>query len=269
MTRFIVAAQWQGSPAARAMLLAQGAEAIAGDLPRSATVRVDIPTEAGDALGTKVRRKSALLRVHDELLALAPNHQGHDLVVGGDCSIALGSIDRLTIDRADLAVVWFDAHADLHVPATSPSGAASGMALRAVLGEGDLALTSAINPHRVFLVGARSFDDAEADLVDNSDLHVVNSVALDADELAEAVKASGARAVYIHVDVDVIDPAYLTGVLEAVPFGISPAELVTSISRIRAVLPLAGASLAGFAPAHADAAVEDMGTLLRIVGALA
>ncbi len=46
MTRFLVVPQWQGSPAARAMHLIDGAEAIAGDLPRGATVRVDVPVEA-------------------------------------------------------------------------------------------------------------------------------------------------------------------------------------------------------------------------------
>ena len=44
MTRFLIVPQWQGSPAARAMHLVDGAEAIAGDLPRARTVRVEVPT---------------------------------------------------------------------------------------------------------------------------------------------------------------------------------------------------------------------------------
>ena len=43
MTRFVVAPQWQGSPSARAMRLIDGAEAIAGDLPRSALTRIEVP----------------------------------------------------------------------------------------------------------------------------------------------------------------------------------------------------------------------------------
>ena len=68
MTRFLIVPQWQGSPAARAMLLTDGAAAIAGDLPRRDTTVLDVPLEAGDALGTGIRRLSALLRTR-ELIA--------------------------------------------------------------------------------------------------------------------------------------------------------------------------------------------------------
>ncbi len=59
MARFIVAPQWQGSSSSRAMQLIDGAEAIAGDLPRGSTTVLDAPTEAGDAQGTRVHRLSA------------------------------------------------------------------------------------------------------------------------------------------------------------------------------------------------------------------
>jgi arginase len=62
MVRFLVIPQWQGSPAPRAMLLTDGASAISGDLPRAATTVLDVPVEAGESLGTGVRRLSALLR---------------------------------------------------------------------------------------------------------------------------------------------------------------------------------------------------------------
>ncbi len=51
MARFIVAAQWQGSSSSRAMQLIDGAEAIAGDLPRASTTVLEVPAEAGDAQG--------------------------------------------------------------------------------------------------------------------------------------------------------------------------------------------------------------------------
>jgi len=61
----------------------------------------------------------------------------------------------------------------------------------------------------------------------------------------------------------------MSGVTAAVPFGVSSADLVSSITRVREVLPLIGSSITGFAPASPAAAVEDLGTILRIVGALA
>src|SRR5690606_26492970 len=134
MTRFLIVPQWQGSPAARAMLLVEGAQAIAGDLPRAATTVLDIPLEAGDALGTGVHRLSALQRIR----GLVSEHMSEDtVVIGGDCGVTVAALAALPGGVDDLALVWCDAHPDLHTPETSPSGAFSGMALRAALGEGE------------------------------------------------------------------------------------------------------------------------------------
>ena len=69
MTRFLVVPQWQGSPAARAMHLVDGAEAIAGDLPCASTARVEVPASAGEALAlveAALRRLEAGGRLADE-----------------------------------------------------------------------------------------------------------------------------------------------------------------------------------------------------------
>ena len=66
-----------------------------------------------------------------------------------------------------------------------------------------------------------------------------------------------------------LDPAVITGVALPVPFGLSLEQLVAAIVAVRARVPLVGASIAGFAPASAGAAVDDLGTILRVVGALA
>ena len=91
MTRFLVVPQWQGSPAARAMHLVDGAEAIAGDLPRASTARVEVPASAGEALGTGIRRYSALARI--------AGGGGHlDACGGGAGKIAgdrLGTVDEV------------------------------------------------------------------------------------------------------------------------------------------------------------------------------
>ncbi len=272
MTRFIVVPQWQGSPSSRAMTLIDGAEAIAGDLPRSATHRVDVPVEAGETLDTGIRRYSSLARTHaairDALSAGALTDEPA-LVVGGDCSVAIAAISFAAERHPDVAVVWFDAHADLHTADTSPSGALSGMALRAVVEDGPLGAASV--PHdRVVLAGAREVDPTESDFVGTSGLRTVAVDELaDPAALAAAVSATGASSVYIHVDLDVLDPAAVTGVASAVPFGLDVAALTTAIGVLRERMPLAGASLAGFAPASPAAAVDDMGSILRVVGALA
>jgi len=271
MTRFIVVPQWQGSPSARAMLLVDGAEAIAGELPRASCIRVDVPLEAGEALGTGVHRLSALARIQTQVTeALAPVDEPF-LVVGGDCSVAVPAIRHAAARHPALAVVWLDAHGDLNDPPSSPSGAYAGMALRAVIGDGELALPhGTVPPERVVLAGARELDAAEAAYLRTSGIvHLTAESLADPEALADAVAATGADAVYVHVDLDVLDPAAITGVGTPVPFGVEVPQLVAALAELRRRTPLVGASLAGFSPASPHAAVDDMGAILRVIGALA
>ncbi len=265
--RFLVVPQWQGSPSARAMLLVDGATAIAGDLPRASTTVLDVPVEAGESLGTGVRRLSALLRTRD----FVAGGVGDDtVVIGGDCSVTVAALQALPGGTDDLAVVWCDAHPDMHTPDTSPSGAFSGMALRAVLGEGEpqLVLSPAIPRDRVVAVGMRNLDDSEVSEIDG--LRQLSVADLDrVDALAEAVLATGASRVWVHIDVDVLDPAELGGVSSPVPFGLTTAALSAAIRALRERVPLAGATIAGFAPRSPADAVDDLGALLRLVGAVA
>lgn len=272
MARFLVVPQWQGSPSSRGMQLIDGAAAIAGDLPRAACTTIEVPMEAGEALGTGIRRLSALQRIRGEIDERLAEARTDTVVVGGDCGVAVPAVGRAAAAHPGLAVVWLDAHPDLHTPETSPSGAYSGMALRAVLGtsvDGMALPPGAVPASRVVLAGARSYDPPEEDAVDQLGITVVDAAALaDADALADAVRATGADAVFVHVDLDVLDPSAIAGVTDPVPFGVSVADLVAAIGRLRASVPLAGASLSGFAPATPAAAVDDLGAILRIVGAL-
>ena len=273
MARFVIVPQWQGSPSSRAMQLIDGAQAIAGDLPRASCTTVDIPLEAGESVETGVHRFSTLRRTRELVdLELAPISDPV-MLIGGDCGVAVGAVGHAVRRQPDLAVVWLDAHPDLHTPESSTSGAFSGMALRAILGEGadGLALApGSVATGRLVLAGAREYEPAEEDAATALGLTTLEASDLSRpDALAEAVAATGASAVYIHVDLDVLDPASMSGVTASVPFGVSLADLLASIAGVRAALPLVGSSITGFAPSSPAAAVDDLGTILRIVGALA
>lgn len=271
MTRFVIAPQWQGSSSSRAMQLIDGAEAIAGDLPRAATIAIDAPPEAGDAQGTGVLRASALVRMRDRIRDAVAGVRGeHAVTIGGDCGVALGAVSAVAGD--DLAVVWIDAHADLNTPESSPSGAFHGMVLRSILGDGidPLRLSPGIPASRVVLAGTRSLDDEEQRYIDENGVRTLPVADLaDVDALADAVVATGATRVFVHLDLDVLDPAEIAGVALPEPFGARATDVAASIRRLRERVPLAGATITEFSPASPAAAVEDLGTILRLVGALA
>jgi len=73
----------------------------------------------------------------------------------------------------------------------------------------------------------------------------------------------------VHVDLDVLDPSEMAGIGHPEPFGVSTADLIAGLRRLRERVPVAGASLTEFSPSSPEAAFDDLGTILRIIGALA
>lgn len=258
---FVVVPQWQGSPSSRAMRLADGAAAIRADLPASSTREVAVPLEAGDEQGTGVARFGSLQLVRERLTDVLGELDDAAIVIGGDCGVSAAAVAHVA--GPDLAVVWFDAHPDLNTPATSPSGAFGGMVLASLVENG------ALDPARVLVAGARVWDGGEEDFAREKGIASVDVAGVaDAAALAEAVAATGARRVYLHIDLDVLDPAEFDGLLEPIPFGLEATQLVAAIKAILARVPLAGATIASFAPESPERAVDDAPTILRLLAAL-
>lgn len=266
---FVVVPQWQGSGSSRAMRLVDGAEAIRGDLPASSTVVVEIPLESGDAQGTGVHRLSSIAVVRDRLAQTLAEVNGTAITIGGDCAVELAAVGRAA-EAPDVAVIWFDAHPDLNTPESSPSGAFSGMVLRTLLGDGPHQLVPevALLPSRVILAGERSFDPAEDAFIAEHGIRCITAGDVSGDELISAIESTGAERVYVHIDLDVIDPMGIVSVGSPEPFGVPAEVFVDSLKAVLARFPLAGAGITGFAPASEGDIHDDMPTILRIIGAL-
>jgi arginase len=254
------------------MRLVDGASAIQGDLPAAATRVVDVPVGAGESQGTGVLRYTAIQSVLANQRRVLASTVGPVVTIGGDCAVELGAIPHaLESSGESVAVVWFDAHGDLNSPETSPSHAFHGMVLRSLLGDGPEALVPAtvLQSTRVVLAGTRSLDDDEAAYIDAAGLRVVSVEQLQRPEaVVEAIAETGARSVYIHVDLDVIDPAEIDGVGYPEPFGLTVQQLVQAISAIRARFSLVGAGITEFAPSAPESASDDLPSILRIISAL-
>jgi len=242
------------------MRLVDGAEAIRGDLPTSATRVLDVPLEAGDELGSGIPRLSSLQLVRQRLSQEIAAAGGPVLTIGGDCGVEWAPVSAFA--GSDVTLVWFDAHPDINTPESSPSAAFHGMVLRTLLDEG-------FDPSRVVLAGTRAFDDPEAEYVAATGItHVTCDRLTEPTALLEAIEATGGSRVYVHIDVDVLDPAYCSALGFPEPFGLDPATLVALIGAIRERWPLAGAGLTEFAPESPDTAADDLPTILRILSAL-
>jgi arginase len=257
------------------MRLIDGADAIRADLPTTATHSVAVPAAAGEALGTGVLRYSSLTLVRELAEAELSVLEGPVVTIGGDCASDLASVQHVVASHpaGAVAVVWFDAHGDINNVSTSPSGAFHGMVVRALLGDGPDGLAAAgpsrLHHEQLVLAGTRALDDGESDFVERMGIQVVGTDALaDPQAIVAAVAATGASAVYLHIDLDVLDPSAVDGIGYPEPFGITPEQLANAIRALRSRFELAGAAITEFAPESPEAAGRDLPVILRVLGAL-
>jgi arginase len=157
------------------------------------------------------------------------------LVLGGDHSVALGTLGGLAGAGGPGGVLWFDAHGDLNTPETSPSGNVHGMPLAAALGRCGAAFARdgltlpAVDPQHVALIGVRALDPGEQALV--RELGIAVYTISDVDRrgvepiLREALeRVGGAAFLHVSVDLDVVDPEFAPGVGNPVRGGLSYRE---------------------------------------------
>jgi arginase len=157
------------------------------------------------------------------------------LVLGGDHSIALGTLGGLASVHGPGGVLWLDAHGDLNRPETSPTGNVHGMSLAAALGLGGRRFESemwplpAVDPSRVALVGVRQLDDGERALLRELNSCVFTMSDVDRLGVEHAMEQAlehvdGPGFVHVSLDMDVVDPDVAPGVGTPVRGGLNYRE---------------------------------------------
>ena len=170
-----------------------------------------------------------------ELVAKAVDQGFVPLVLGGDHSVALGTLGGLARASGKGGVLWLDAHGDLNRPGTSPTGNVHGMPLAAALGLGGAEFESeayplpALERSRVALFGVRSLDPAERELLAELDALVFTMSDLDRVGVEPAMRealehVAGPGFVHVSLDLDVLDPEVAPGVGTPVRGGLSYRE---------------------------------------------
>jgi len=167
-------------------------------------------------------------------------------VIGGDHSLGLGSLAGVRASyKDDFAVIWIDAHADLNITESSPSGNIHGMPLGASAGLGDKILTSLYNdeqkvkPRNIYLIGLRSVDEGEELIIKEQEIKIwrmsdIRERGMDEiiSELMHKLKNEGTKKIHISYDIDSLDMSLVPGTGTPVKDGLMIPESKKLLSAI-------------------------------------
>ena len=238
------------------MGLAPGALRAAGLIERLAASGVEVVrdvTLGGDLEPGDTRARLGRLQAEVAEVVAAVCREGLiPVLVGGDCCNAIGVWSGLTDARPDanLGVAWFDAHGDWNTEETTLSGYPGGMPYAAICGHGSADLRDAAGlvrsavPERCALLGVRDLDQPEAELLASTPVTVLDAETLRQDR-PETILA-GVDALYLHLDVDVLDTRIAPGVAYPIEGGLTVDDVVEQVRRLAA--PVAAVSLTAVDP---------------------
>ncbi|TME26761.1 MAG: arginase family protein [Chloroflexi bacterium] len=182
-------------------------------------------------------------------------------VVGGECTLIAGALSGALTAEPELSLVYLDAHGDFNTLATTPSHYIAGMVLAHLCGRSVAPLlfpgARKIAEDRVALVGARALDAGERDNLERSR---VLRIQFDRERTdgSSVIAWARRRKVWLHLDVDVIDPGELPAVAFAAVGGPSMAAVGDLLRQLAGVVDLRGVSLCGY-----DARADGERTLAR------
>ena len=189
----------------------------------------------------KYKSEQKGLRNLDEVIAFSNNlyesvnetvEKGHfPLILGGDHSLSIGSIAGISKHYENLGVIWYDAHGDLNTLESSPSGNIHGMPLRALIGEGDEALTNIggyknkVKPENVVLIGMRDLDEGEKKYIKEAGILTYTMADIDRLGMGQVISETieylkdKTDGIHLSLDVDALDPVETPGTGTIVPGG--------------------------------------------------
>jgi arginase family enzyme len=159
------------------------------------------------------------------------------MLTASDCTICLTTLQSVVRHRPDVRLLWLDAHGDFNTPETTPSGFLGGMCLAAACGRWDAGYEPALDPSRVLMCGVRDLDPGERVLVETAGVGNARP--------SEAVDVLRGEAVYVHLDVDVLDPDVLPSQFPA-PHGLSDTGLRTLLGELGRACDVVGLEVTAF-----------------------
>lgn len=159
----------------------------------------------------------------------------YPVVIGGDHSIAMGTISGIAKHYNNLGVIWYDAHGDLNIDESSPSGNIHGMPLRALIGDGHENLVNIggyknkVKTENIVLIGMRDLDEGEKAYIKEVGIKTYTMAEIDRLGIQKVIEESLAYlekcdGIHLSLDVDALDPVETPGTGTTVPGGITYRE---------------------------------------------
>jgi arginase len=207
---------------------------------RGAEVQTTVVAPPNDLFASEIPMAAALQRAVAEQVAAARREGAFPLVLSGNCNSAVGTVSGMLANgEAMPAVLWFDAHADFNTPDTTVSGFLDGMAVAMLTGHCWRTLAQTVPGFRpmpashVVLIGTRDVDPIEEELLQSARIIRLPVAGL-SDRLAVALDSFASdQEIYVHVDLDVLDPSEGRVNAYAAPHGLSQNALRDALVQIR------------------------------------
>ena len=205
--------QWQGGGANKATWFG-AMEVKKNYLDMNRFFEIEVGLDENEAVENNIWGYRTIARQLKQVRALIDNEKPDTVfTVGGGDDIEVIPMSYANHKTGgDMSVVFFDAHGDLNTPESSPSKNFHGMPLRTLFGESDpdilKLLYKTLSHDQVVMVGTRDCDEAEEEYIAQNNIRVITAGEANADSCAviDALKEKGSKNVYVHIDIDVLDP---------------------------------------------------------------
>ena len=166
------------------------------------------------------------------------------LILGGDHSLAIGSLAGISRHYENLGVIWYDAHGDLNNSHTSPSGNIHGMPLAISCGVGDEKLVNLykegpkVKPENIVLIGMRDLDEGEKEYISENDILTFTMTDIKEKGISAVMQESleylqnKTDGIHLSLDVDALDPTETPGTGTPVDGGLSLSETLFAMTQL-------------------------------------
>ncbi|HLR23802.1 MAG TPA: arginase [Pseudogracilibacillus sp.] len=214
-------------------------EALGHEIKDRGDIHINESVQA-EKSSSKLKNLKEVIEANEKLAEQVENvlaEERFPLVLGGDHSIAIGTLAGLATKYKNLGVIWYDAHADLNTDETSPSGNIHGMPLAVSMGLGDDRLVNLhhegqkVKPENIVIIGARSIDPGERELIKEHGIKVFTMHEIDKygmtavmNEALQYLEERNVDGVHLSLDLDALDPLYTPGVGTPVAGGVTYRE---------------------------------------------